>query len=99
VPAAPTAGLEPAESEPEESEHLVTGKKYGMFEYRLPDCDKHGGEPDSVYFWEEVGLGCVSCLPFRVPVARLGAGRTDIVGTSAEVFAVSQQRVPMGAVQ
>jgi len=38
-------------------------------------CGKHGGDPDSVHFFHEVGLDYVSCSPFRVPVARLEAGR------------------------
>ncbi len=38
-------------------------------------CGEHGGDPDSVHFFHEVGLNYVSCSPFRVPVARLEAGR------------------------
>jgi len=38
-------------------------------------CGEHGGDPDSVHFFHEVGLDYVSCSPFRVPVARLEAGR------------------------
>jgi pyruvate, orthophosphate dikinase len=42
---------------------------------KLGICGEHGGDPDSVHFFEEVGLDYVSCSPFRVPVARLEAGR------------------------
>ena len=38
-------------------------------------CGEHGGDPESVHFFEERGLNYVSCSPFRVPVARLEAGR------------------------
>jgi pyruvate,orthophosphate dikinase len=38
-------------------------------------CGEHGGDPDSVHFFHDVGLDYVSCSPFRVPVARLEAGR------------------------
>ncbi|MGH8890643.1 MAG: putative PEP-binding protein, partial [Acidothermaceae bacterium] len=38
-------------------------------------CGEHGGDPDSVHFCNEVGLDYVSCSPFRIPVARLEAGR------------------------
>ena len=38
-------------------------------------CGEHGGDPDSVHFFHEVGLDYVSCSPFRIPVARLEAGR------------------------
>jgi pyruvate,orthophosphate dikinase len=41
-------------------------------------CGEHGGDPDSVHFFHEVGLDYVSCSPFRVPVARLEAGRAAL---------------------
>jgi len=42
---------------------------------KLGVCGEHGGDPASVHFFHEVGLDYVSCSPFRVPVARLEAGR------------------------
>ncbi|MGO1166087.1 MAG: pyruvate, phosphate dikinase [Janibacter sp.] len=48
-------------------------------------CGEHGGDPESIHFFNSAGLDYVSCSPFRVPVARLEAGRavvlTDDVGT------------------
>ncbi|MBB3025193.1 pyruvate, phosphate dikinase [Trueperella pyogenes] len=41
-------------------------------------CGEHGGDPSSIHFFEKVGLNYVSCSPFRVPVARLEAGRAAI---------------------
>ncbi len=41
-------------------------------------CGEHGGDPDSVHFFDEVGLDYVSCSPFRVPVARLEAARASL---------------------
>jgi len=41
-------------------------------------CGEHGGDPDSVHFFAETGLDYVSCSPFRVPVARLEAGRAAL---------------------
>ncbi len=41
-------------------------------------CGEHGGDPDSVHFFNEVGLDYVSCSPFRVPIARLEAGRAAL---------------------
>jgi pyruvate,orthophosphate dikinase len=38
-------------------------------------CGEHGGDPESVRFFHRAGLDYVSCSPFRVPVARLEAGR------------------------
>jgi pyruvate,orthophosphate dikinase len=43
-------------------------------------CGEHGGDPDSVHFFHEVGLNYVSCSPFRVPIARLEAGRAALAG-------------------
>ncbi len=39
-------------------------------------CGEHGGDPRSIHFFDSVGLDYVSCSPFRVPVARLEAGRS-----------------------
>ncbi|AZN30060.1 pyruvate, phosphate dikinase [Flaviflexus salsibiostraticola] len=41
-------------------------------------CGEHGGDPQSIHFFHEVGLDYVSCSPFRVPVARLEAGRAAV---------------------
>ena len=45
---------------------------------RIGICGEHGGDPDSVHFCHEVGLDYVSCSPFRIPVARLEAGRAAL---------------------
>jgi pyruvate,orthophosphate dikinase len=45
---------------------------------KLGVCGEHGGDPDSVHFFHDVGLDYVSCSPFRVPVARLEAGRAAL---------------------
>ncbi|WP_347060052.1 pyruvate, phosphate dikinase [Blastococcus sp. HT6-30] len=50
---------------------------------KLGICGEHGGDPDSVHFFHEVGLDYVSCSPFRVPVARLEAGRAALDGARA----------------
>ena len=36
-------------------------------------CGEHGGDPESIHFFDKVGLDYVSCSPCRVPVARLAA--------------------------
>jgi pyruvate,orthophosphate dikinase len=51
-------------------------------ELHLGVCGEHGGDPDSIHFFEEVGLDYVSCSPFRVPVARLEAARASVDGPS-----------------
>jgi pyruvate,orthophosphate dikinase len=47
-------------------------------ELKLGICGEHGGDPDSIHFFHEVGLDYVSCSPFRIPVARLEAGRAAL---------------------
>jgi pyruvate,orthophosphate dikinase len=51
---------------------------------KLGVCGEHGGDPDSVHFFHEVGLDYVSCSPFRVPVARLEAGRATVVSEGSD---------------
>ena len=51
---------------------------------KLGVCGEHGGDPDSVHFFHEVGLDYVSCSPFRVPVARLEAGRAAVSTTGSD---------------
>jgi pyruvate,orthophosphate dikinase len=41
-------------------------------------CGEHGGDPASIHFFDRVDLDYVSCSPFRVPVARLEAGRSAV---------------------
>ncbi len=41
-------------------------------------CGEHGGDPDSIEFFNSVGLDYVSCSPYRVPIARLAAARAAL---------------------
>jgi len=59
----------------EEGRRARPGLKVGV-------CGEHGGDPDSVHFFHDAGLDYVSCSPFRVPVARLEAGRASGAGGS-----------------
>jgi pyruvate, orthophosphate dikinase len=61
----------------EEGREARPGLKIGV-------CGEHGGDPESVQFFHEVGLDYVSCSPFRVPVARLEAGRASVVSTGSD---------------
>jgi len=47
-------------------------------------CGEHGGDPDSVHFFHQAGLDNVSCSPFRVPVARLEAGRAAVASGGSD---------------
>ncbi|MER6106665.1 pyruvate, phosphate dikinase [Streptomyces hirsutus] len=51
---------------------------------KLGVCGEHGGDPESVHFFHEVGLDYVSCSPFRIPVARLEAGRAAVTSKGSD---------------
>lgn len=46
-------------------------------------CGEHGGDPDSIHFFESIDLDYLSCSPFRVPVARLEAARAVLARSAA----------------
>jgi pyruvate,orthophosphate dikinase len=62
----------------EEGRRTKPGLKLGV-------CGEHGGDPESIGFFHQVGLDYVSCSPFRVPVARLEAGRAAVAAGAAPV--------------
>jgi pyruvate,orthophosphate dikinase len=56
----------------EEGRKTKPGLKLGV-------CGEHGGDPESIHFFHNAGLDYVSCSPFRLPVARLEAGRAAVI--------------------
>ncbi len=46
-------------------------------------CGEHAGEPRSIACFHRMGVTYVSCSPYRVPVARLAAGRAALETTEA----------------
>ena len=52
--------------------------RQGRHDLQLGICGEHGGDPDSIAFFEQVGLDYVSCSPFRVPIARLAAAQARL---------------------
>ena len=59
-------------------EIAVTRGRQTRADIKLGICGEHGGDPDSIRFFEKVGLDYVSCSPFRVPVARLAAAQAAL---------------------
>ena len=55
----------------EKGRHVRSNIKIGI-------CGEHGGDPDSINFFDSNGLDYVSCSPFRVPIARLAAAQAAI---------------------
>jgi pyruvate, orthophosphate dikinase len=51
---------------------------------KLGVCGEHGGDPASVWYFHESGLDYVSCSPFRVPIARLEAGRAAVASGGSD---------------
>ena len=47
-------------------------------ELKIGICGEHGGDPDSIEFFNAAGLDYVSCSPYRVPVARLAAAQATV---------------------
>ncbi len=45
---------------------------------KLGICGEHGGDPESINFFQQSGLDYISCSPFRVPIARLAAAQAAI---------------------
>jgi pyruvate,orthophosphate dikinase len=62
----------------------VTDGRAARPDLHLGVCGEHGGDPASVWFFDEVGLDYVSCSPFRVPIARLEAGRASVATTGSD---------------
>src|SRR5271157_2717292 len=41
-------------------------------------CGEHGGDPKSIFLFNEAGLNYVSCSAFRIPIARLAAAQATL---------------------
>ena len=59
-------------------EHGIQGGRSKRPDLKCGICGEHGGDPDSVHFFNKIGLDYVSCSPFRVPIARLAAAQAAI---------------------
>ena len=56
---------------------IKKGKETNKF-IKLGVCGEHGGDPNSIDFFEEIGLDYISASPFRIPIARLAAAQSII---------------------
>ena len=59
-------------------EYGIQGGRSKRPDLKCGVCGEHGGDPDSVHFFNRIGLDYVSCSPFRVPIARLSAAQAAI---------------------
>lgn len=42
-------------------------------------CGEHAGDPQSIEFFDNIGVDYVSCSPYRIPIARIAAARSKIL--------------------
>lgn len=57
-------------------------------------CGEHGGDPDSIRTFYDLGLDYVSCSPYRVPVARLAAAQATLTSKVRPYVPVTPSRTP-----
>ena len=57
-------------------------------------CGEHGGDPDSIRTFYDLGLDYVSCSPYRVPQARLAAAQATLTSRVRPYVPVTPARTP-----
>jgi pyruvate,orthophosphate dikinase len=55
-------------------------------------CGEHGGDPESIRFFADVGIDYVSCSPYRVPIARLSAAHAVLEAEPVRTKAVRAKK-------
>jgi len=60
-------------------EMAVTGGRSKKTGLKCGICGEHGGDPESIAFFQKANLDYISCSPFRVPVARLAAAQAKLL--------------------
>ncbi|EAC4534208.1 pyruvate, phosphate dikinase [Listeria monocytogenes] len=59
-------------------EMAVTRGRMTSEHLKMGVCGEHGGDPESIQFFHQLGLTYVSCSPYRVPIARLAAAQAAL---------------------
>lgn len=59
-------------------EMAVTRGRMTHANLKMGVCGEHGGDPESIQFFHQLGLSYVSCSPYRVPIARLAAAQAAL---------------------
>ena len=62
-------------------------------------CGEHGGDPDSIRTFYDLGLDYVSCSPYRVPVARLAAAQATLTSEVRPYVPMTPSHTPVRARQ
>ncbi len=56
---------------------IEKGREYNP-NLKVGICGEHGGDPESIQFFADIGMNYVSCSPFRIPIARLAAAQAAL---------------------
>jgi pyruvate,orthophosphate dikinase len=59
---------------------------------KLGVCGEHGGDPESIAFFDRAGLDYVSSSPFRVPIARIAAAQAATAATLSKTATLNPQK-------
>ena len=62
----------------------VEGGRSANPDIKVGVCGEHGGDPDSISKFYNIGLDYVSCSPYRVPIARLAAAQAKLKANAAK---------------
>lgn len=66
-------------------EMAVTRGRMTSEHLKMGVCGEHGGDPESIQFFHQLGLTYVSCSPYRVPIARLAAAQAALADRKSVV--------------
>ena len=58
--------------------HAIDGVRKRHKNMSMGVCGEHGGDAQSIAFFDKIGMDYVSCSPYRVPVARLAAAQARL---------------------
>ncbi len=48
-------------------------------EIKIGICGEHGGDSQSVVFFDQINLDYVSCSPYRIPISKLAAAQSALL--------------------
>ena len=55
----------------------ITNSKKSNPKIKIGICGEHAGDPASIKFLNQIGVDYISCSPFRIPVAKVCAGKYE----------------------
>ena len=55
----------------------ITNSRKSNPKIKIGICGEHAGDPASIKFLNKIGVDYISCSPFRIPVAKVCAGKYE----------------------